>query len=150
MFRNILFPVDFSDNSGRILPFAIQLAKKFEAKLHVVFVARDLSHLGGIYVPHPSIDSFSSEIRRGAEKMMKEFYDENFDDMQGVERHILIGDPATEIVTFAEDKNVNLIIMGTHGRKGLDRVIFGSVAENVTRNSPVPVMTINPHRLEQQ
>jgi nucleotide-binding universal stress UspA family protein len=62
--------------------------------------------------------------------------------------HILEGDPAEEIVRFAVENENALIIMATHGRKGLDRVVFGSVAENVLRSSPVPVLAVNPHRLE--
>ena len=50
----------------------------------------------------------------------------------------------TRIVQHAEEKGIDLIITATHGRKGLDHVIFGSVAENVVRNAPVPVLTINP------
>jgi nucleotide-binding universal stress UspA family protein len=56
------------------------------------------------------------------------------------------GDPAEEILKYIAQEKVDLVIMGTHGRKGLDRVLFGSVANEVVKKSPVPVLTINPYR----
>ncbi|MEW5723875.1 MAG: universal stress protein [Thermodesulfobacteriota bacterium] len=150
MFKEILFPVDFSPTTEEVLPFALGLAEKFGAKLHLLYVAHDLKEMFTVAVPHPALNTFTEEIKKGAQKKMKEFYDEHYNEMQGVERHVVIGDPADEIIKFAGQKGLELIVMGTHGRKGLDRVIFGSVAENVTRHSPVPVLTVNPHRRKQQ
>lgn len=148
MFSKILLPLDFSENSGKILPFALDMTQKFNAQLHLLYVARDLGYLGGLYVPHVSIESFSEEVQKGASKMMKEFYDEHFYSLQKTERHILVGDPADEILKFVSENQIDLVIMATHGRKGLERVISGSVAENVIRNSPVPVLIINPFKVE--
>ncbi len=56
------------------------------------------------------------------------------------------GDPAEEILKYIAAQKVDLVIMGTHGRKGLDRILFGSVATQVVQKSPAPVLTINPYR----
>ncbi len=62
--------------------------------------------------------------------------------MKDVERHVLKGVPYDEIVRFANEKKIGLIIMGTHGRKGIDRVLFGSTASQVVRYAPCPVLTV--------
>ena len=59
---------------------------------------------------------------------------------------VVLGDPAEEILNYAQAEGIDLIIIGTHGRKGLERIIFGSVAERVLKKSPVPVLTVNPYR----
>jgi nucleotide-binding universal stress UspA family protein len=59
----------------------------------------------------------------------------------------MIGDAGEEIVRTAEKEGIDLIVMGTHGRKGLDRTLFGSVAGFVVKHSSVPVLTVNPYRL---
>ena len=63
-------------------------------------------------------------------------------------RMIVSGDPALEILKIIESEDIDLVIMGTHGRKGLEHVIFGSVAENVVKKSSAPVMTVNPYKLK--
>jgi nucleotide-binding universal stress UspA family protein len=56
-----------------------------------------------------------------------------------------LGDAAEEVLNYVRSEGIDLVIMGTHGRKGLEKVVFGSVAERVVQKSPVPVLTINPH-----
>ena len=67
-FKKILFPVDFSEASEKILPYVQAVAKKFEAKIHILFAARVFEYFTSIYVPHPSINKFEKEIIDGAEK----------------------------------------------------------------------------------
>jgi nucleotide-binding universal stress UspA family protein len=120
------------------------MAAKFDAEVHLLFVARSLGYLTGIHVPHPSISKFEGEIVKGVEKKLQEFVEEHF---QGVspKTQVVLGDAAEEILNYAQSAGVDLIIMGTHGRKGLERIIFGSVAERVVKNSQVPVLTVNPY-----
>jgi nucleotide-binding universal stress UspA family protein len=146
MFERILFPVDFTGSSEKVVAYVRDVAKKYTATVHVIHVVVDTVDL---YVPGETMISFLAEVREGAENMMRQYIDKHFHDMQDVVfGHILEGDPAEEIVRFAVENENALIIMATHGRKGLDRVVFGSVAENVLRSSPVPVLAVNPHRLE--
>jgi nucleotide-binding universal stress UspA family protein len=58
---------------------------------------------------------------------------------------VVLGDAAEEILNYAKTEGIDLIIMGTHGRKGIERIIFGSVAERVVKKSPIPVLTVNPY-----
>ena len=64
------------------------------------------------------------------------------------QRMIVYGDPALEILKATESEGIDMVVMGTHGRKGLDHTFFGSVAENVVKRSDVPVLVINPHKLK--
>jgi nucleotide-binding universal stress UspA family protein len=145
-FKNILFPVDLSESSGKILPAVRTVAERFQATVHLLFVVHDLVSIVGLYVPHPPLDSYVDELKSGAKVKLEDFYQEKLSDMPTVKHSIVIGDPAEEIVKYAIENCIDLIIMGTHGRKGLDRLFFGSVAEKVVKMSPVPVLTVNPHK----
>ncbi|MBU2548320.1 MAG: universal stress protein [Proteobacteria bacterium] len=144
-FRKILFPVDLSEVSPRLVPYVKRMAGLLEAEVHVVFVARRMSHYASLYVPDPSIMDFESEIFKGAEKSLAEFMDKHLAEVRS-RSLVLSGEPAEAILKYVEEESIDLIVMGTHGRKGLERIIFGSVAEHVVKKSPVPVMTINPFR----
>jgi len=87
-------------------------------------------------------------VLEGAEKRLYEFADENFKDFPGTKTKVVAGDPSEEILSYIVAQGIDLVVMGTHGRKGLDKVIFGSVAERVVKSSPVPVMVVNPFKVE--
>ena len=145
-FKKILFPVDLSESSDKILPYVQTVAKKFDSKIYILFAARVFDYFTSIYVPHPSINKFEKEIIEGAEKRLYEFVDTHFKEFPGTKTVVVAGDAAEKIVEYIEDQKIDLVIMGTHGRKGMDKVIFGSVADRVIRLSPVPVMVVNPYR----
>ncbi|MEJ5366604.1 MAG: universal stress protein, partial [Desulfosoma sp.] len=144
MFKKILFPVDFSDVSARIVPVVREMAARFDASVHVLFVARVFEHLGSIYVPHPSIKTIQAELAEGAQRKLAEFLAQHFHGVS-VEGRVVSGDPAEEILKYASSQGIDLIIMGTHGRKGLERIVFGSVAERVVKGAAMPVLTVNPY-----
>lgn len=145
-FKRILFPVDLSESSTNIVPYVQTVAKKFECQIHILFAARVFEYFTSIYVPHPSINKFEKEIIAGAEKRLYEFLDEHFSDFPNAKIAVVAGDASEEILNYTNDNQIDLVIMGTHGRKGMDKIIFGSVAERVVKTSPVPVMVVNPHK----
>ncbi|MEJ2427581.1 MAG: universal stress protein [Deltaproteobacteria bacterium] len=144
-FKQILFPVDLSEVSPKIAPYVIEMAEKFDAEIHLLFVARILQHFTSIYVPHPSVNKFETEVIEGAEKKLQEFMEEYFKDVP-CKAKVMLGDPAEETLNYVRSEGIDLVIMGTHGRKGLEHILFGSVAERVVKQSPVPVLTVNPYR----
>jgi nucleotide-binding universal stress UspA family protein len=146
-FKKILFPVDLSSSSAAIVPFVKSLAQRYGARAHLLFVARVFDYFTSMYVPHPSVSQFEKEVIEGAEKKLYEFADEHFKDLQGTRTKVAAGDPSEEILAYIDEHGIDLVVMGTHGRKGLDKVIFGSVAERVVKASPVPVMVVNPFRV---
>ena len=147
-FKKILFPVDLSESSEKIVPFVQTMAEKFDSKIYLFFAARVFDYFTSIYVPHPSINKFEKEIIEGAEMKLYEFADAHFGKFSSVKTSVVAGDAAEKIIDYIEDQKIDLVIMGTHGRKGMDKVIFGSVAERVVKNSPVPVMVVNPYKTD--
>ncbi len=146
-FKKVLFPVDLSEVSPKIAPWVLMMARTFQAEVHLLFVVRKLDHFSSIYVPYPSIENFEEELIKGGETKMEEFLDLYFKGYQTYKSNVVLGDPSDEILKYVEVEKIDLIIMGTHGRKGLERIIFGSVAERVIKMSPVPVMSVNPYRV---
>lgn len=147
-FNRILFPVDFSESSGKIVPYVQTVAQKFGSQIHILFAARVFDHFTSIYVPHPSINKFEKELIEGAEKRLYEFMDENFKEFPQTKTAVAAGDPSEEIINYIQEHKIDLVIMGTHGRKGMDKILFGSVAERVVKTAQVPVMVVNPHKAE--
>ncbi len=141
--KKILCAVDLSDHSKSIAEYTITLAKATGAEVLVVYTAPSLSQYVGFHVPPNTIENFVGEIVSGAEKSMDTFVSENFPGIIA-KGQILIGYAAEEIVNKADEEKADMIIMGTHGRKGLDRILFGSVAEKVVKNANQPVLTIRP------
>ena len=143
-FKHILFPVDLAEGSEKLVPHVLTMVEKFNASLHVLFVVRVFQYFTNIYVPNPSIDVFESELVDGARKKMDEFITSHFSHLSETQSEVILGDPSDVIIDYVEKHNIDMVIMGTHGRKGLDRVIFGSVAERVIKFAHLPVLVINP------
>ena len=140
--KKVLVPVDFSENSKKILEAAGYFSEICQAQLHVVFVVQSFDDYSGFFVPHMPVAKFEEEMVQAAEEKMENF----LAGQKSIEAKVLVGDVAEEIVRHAEESGVDLIVMGTHGYKGLEKVMFGSVAEKVVRSSPCPVLTINPYK----
>ena len=141
--KKILCAVDFSDMSSKVADYAQTIAKSMNSTVKVVYVAPSLSQYVGFHVPPTSIENFVGEIVSGAEKTMDIFIQENFSESEATGQ-VLTGYAAEEILKYADQENMDMIIMGTHGRKGIDRVLFGSVAEKIVKSAPIPVLTIRP------
>ena len=142
--KKILCAVDFSDHSPEVAEYASLMAKSSGAQVMVLYVAPSLSQYVGFHVPPSSIESFVGEIVTGAEDTMNEFVKDNFKDIT-VSGKVVAGYPAEEILAIAGAEGCDMIVMGTHGRKGIDRILFGSVAEKVVKSSKVPVLTVRPN-----
>jgi nucleotide-binding universal stress UspA family protein len=145
--KKILFPIDFSKVSPLIADWVRTIAEKFGAEIHLLFIARRLGHFSTIDVSEDSISSFESEIIRAGENSMEAFVNTHFSGYPACQPRVELGDAAEEILNYIKAKNIDLVIMGTHGRKGLDRVIFGSVANTVIKKAQAPVMSINPYTI---
>ena len=141
--RKIMCAVDLSEDSKPIATYTAKMAKALGAKVLVIYAAPSLSQYVGFHVPPNTIETFVDEIISGADENMKAFVEENF---QGVEAEgkVLVGYASEEILRHSVEDGCDLIVMGTHGRKGIDRILFGSVAEKVVMHSPLPVLTIRP------
>ena len=142
--KKILFPIDFAENFDTLLPWVSTFVEKFGATLYVVFVTSDLSSYSTFYVPHGNIKSFQEEAVAAANKRMAAVVADHFKGFPKLESLVLTGSPAEKILELAKKENIDLIIMGAHGRKGLERALFGSVADKVVTGALCPVMSIHP------
>ena len=145
-FKKILFPIDLSDVSEKIAPWVIMMAEKFNAQICLLFVARSFEYLHSFHLASPDIDDFAMSFTKGAEKKIEAFIEDNFKDYKDLKSEVVTGDPSDMILDYITAEDIDLVVMGTHGRKGLNLILFGSVAERVVKMSPVPVLTINPFR----
>jgi nucleotide-binding universal stress UspA family protein len=144
--KTILVPVDFSDNSKKILGDAEKIAAKFGAKLSLIFVVQSFDDYSGFFVPHMPIAQFQDDLLTSARQKMANFVEDNLSAGAACATNVSVGDVAEEITSFAETSNADMIIMGTHGYRGVERILFGSVAEQVVKTAPCPVLTINPYK----
>lgn len=138
--KNILFPTDFSKYNDAAMQYASRLAGESGAKLHIVHVCdtRDLGATMG-EVSFVYSEQWEKERHR-AEKQLQETVPH--DPAIPYEHHSLLGAPDLEIVNFATDHHMDLIVMASHGRSGLVRLVMGSVAEAVMRKAPCPVLVV--------
>jgi nucleotide-binding universal stress UspA family protein len=146
--KKILVPVDFSAASEVLARYSKIMAKTFDAEILLLHVLMDLGDLHQVYVPQDTLKKVEEDALKGVKNQMESFAKNNFKDFN-VKTEIIIGDPAAEIVEFATKQDVDLIIMGTHGRKGIDKIVFGSVAQRVVKRATCPVVTLNPYRLKE-
>lgn len=144
--KTILVPVDFSEVAPVLAKWAKGFAKQLNAKVILTYVLEDLSTYEGIFVDLKTLTELENTLYEGAKKSMEDFLKEHFSDFPDVEPVLEKGDVVETILRVAQEKGADMIVIGTHGRKGLDRILFGSVAEGVVKNSPIPVVTLNPYR----
>ncbi len=140
--KKILFATDFSEGSSNALPYAVDMAKQYGARLYLIHVIYDVAKTAGWYVPHSSIDEIYADMKKAAEAELGKTFIEEMRGFREIERVVLTGIPYEEITKFAEENGIDLIVLGTHGRRGIDRVLFGSTAEQVVRNASCPVLSV--------
>jgi nucleotide-binding universal stress UspA family protein len=140
--KNILFTTDFSEGTSHALSYAVDIAKKYDAKLHMVHVVYNAFTYPGLHIPHNSLDIVNKEMEEAAQKALRKICSSVADSCKDIEGSVVFGVPYEEILKFADARHIDLIIIGTHGRKGLDRVLLGSTAERIVRNARCPVLTV--------
>jgi nucleotide-binding universal stress UspA family protein len=142
--QKILFPIDLSEKFETLLPWVSTFVHKFDATLYVLYVAPDLRSIS--FIPHINLDQLQAEAIKAAEQKMAAARQEFFKDFKKLETRVTLGSPAEKILEFAKKEGMDLIIMGTHARRGLEAKIFGSVCQKVIRDAEVPVLAIHPEK----
>src|SRR5882724_6448239 len=145
-FRSILVPVDYSEPSRRALELALSLDEG--AEVTVVHAWDRPSYVGEQLVAHPdgSRRSLSELIRENAEREMTEFLARVTSGRKTFKHRLITGDPVTAIIGEASKLGYDLLVVGTHGRTGMTKLLLGSVTEKLIRLSPIPVLTVPPAR----
>jgi len=140
--KTILFPTDFSNGARAAMDHAISLAKDYQAKLILLYVIQDIS-IAEWYIPSSiSAGELIEDMQKSAWQEMDKWIAEVTKQVKDVEKMVVRGVPFVEIIQTAKERNADLIIIGTHGRTGIDHMLFGSTAEKVVRKAACPVLTV--------
>lgn len=139
--RHILVPIDFDEGSAPQLEYASQMAQRLGAKITALHIWRVPVYGFPVGVTMPAVElgrAIESSATRALDSLLKPHRD------QGIEIDALLrsGTPWEQILEVAKEVDAELIVLATHGRKGLPRALIGSVAEKVIRMSEVPVLTL--------
>lgn len=144
MFNKILVPVDFSEYTDDILSYAVAIARRFDSSIHLIHVIPTMDY----FTPYESFmaATYTEEMQKGLEGEIEKQLDEVASKIAGtpVTKATRTGSAFIEIIAYADSVRAELIVMGTHGRGGLEHILMGSVAEKVVRKSSCPVLTIRP------
>jgi nucleotide-binding universal stress UspA family protein len=147
--KKILFPTDFSEAALEASKYALSFARDFKSHLYVLHVVNEKIFTEGLNLPRVvSIDDLEKELMEEGRKRLKTLYPaEEVKDLEW-EGVIRKGKPFLEIIRFAKENDIDLIVIGTHGRSGFEHIIFGSTAEKVVRKAPCPVLSVRPAQRE--
>src|SRR3989338_7905930 len=138
-FGKILFPTDFSESAENASRYALSLAKKYGSKVYVIHVIEPFTYTTEFGLDFSAqLKEMEASARRLLDDVAASIKKTNLD----VESALITGEPFVEIIKYARKEQVDLIVMATHGRSGIEHMLMGSVAEKVVRKSPCPVLTI--------
>lgn len=143
--NTILFPTDLSDAAAEAMLYACSLAEQYGAELHVLSVVQDVTLVSPDptnpwVIPASSLD----EVKDSVSEALLKIPDPQWSVGKNIVRTVKVGAPFLEIIRYAKEQNIDLIVIGTHGRTGLSHVLLGSVAEKVVRKAPCPVLSVHP------
>ena len=143
MFDHVLIPTDGSDPAKPAVEMALDLAETHDATLHVLFIVDQPTSVSGMGEGFSGLDDLLDTLEeRGHEAtgvIVEQARERDIKTTAAVRR----GNPHDDILSYAEDNGIDVIIMGTHGRTGVKRALLGSVTENVVRHSEIPVLTVH-------
>ena len=144
--NKILVPTDFSDFAKPAVEYACAIAARFGSELHLLHVVPDPAML----VPEAaafSVESMQAQAQsmaKDATAQLQKLPCDGWDNGKPIVREVRIGTAFLEIIEYAKEQDVDLIVIGTHGRSALMHILMGSVAERVVRKAPCPVLTVKP------
>ncbi len=143
--KKILFPTDFSEPAVQAEQYACALAEQFDAELHILNVISDAvmaspDPASAYVIPVTTLEEVHAAVVEALAKVPAAPVSAN----RFLRREVRVGNPFLEIVKYAEEHDIDLLVIGTHGRTGLAHALLGSTAERIVRKSKCPVMTVHP------
>jgi nucleotide-binding universal stress UspA family protein len=144
-YRNVLFCTDFSDNAQKALPQAMDIARKYGATLHVLHVYFDAGHIAEFEMSSDKETETAAMVHMGGtekERRLDEICREVSNTIGPCKRKMVRGKPHVEIVRYAGEEGIDLIVLSSHGLSGLEHALFGGTADKVLRHSPCDVFVI--------
>lgn len=143
--KTVVIPIDFSSTMDKVIDYATSVADQLGAKVHFLNVVNDFQGYDMV-LAHPSFMELTRDLKNKSEERMTGLVEDYGNLKGGASGKVITGDPAEEIVAFAKEVNADMIIIGTHGVKGFEKLIIGSTAEKVVKHAPCPVLTFNPFK----
>ena len=140
--KKILVPTDFSESAHQAFRYGCSFAKEYGAELLLLHVVENLTvgYASDLF-PVPMAEVFQ-EISGYAKAELGKLGAEARAKGLGAQEHVVMGKPSAEIIRFAQENAIDMIVLGTHGKGMLDQALFGSTTERVVRRSPCPVLTV--------
>ena len=141
----ILVPTDFSEFSRPAVNYAVAMAERFAAQLHILHVVPDPAMLvpdAAVFTVE-SMQAQSEKLVADAERMLQQIPELSMG-VPSITRAVRVGAAFMEIIEYAQSQQIDLIVIGTHGRSGFAHILMGSVAERVVRKAPCPVLSVKP------
>jgi nucleotide-binding universal stress UspA family protein len=146
----ILFPTDFSEHADYAWPYALTFAQEFGAEVHLLHVVTPAPRLTEGYAIHLDAERATQALVDEATAFLDRLVQAATGKIPRLRREVVVGVDVLEIIEYARNHEIDLIVMATHGRTGLAHALVGSVAEKVVRKSPCPVLTIKPPSMKLQ
>jgi len=144
--RQIVVPVDFHQHTSDLAEFAISIANKLGGKITFIHVIELVGYYQDLTIISPK--EIDAELKAMAEVKMKALLEKYASLAPNCSGMVIIGDTADTLVEYAQTNDADMIIMGTHGARGIKKILLGSVAERVLKRAHCPVLTINPYKGE--
>jgi nucleotide-binding universal stress UspA family protein len=143
--KRILVPIDFSEHSKNALRYAINFAKIFQSKLHLIYVLEPVIYPADFSMGQIAFPSMDVELDSRAKEELDKLAEREVGPQVPYETIVKTGKPFVEINESAAELNIDLIIIASHGESGVEQILFGSTAEKVVRKAPCPVLSLrNP------
>lgn len=142
--NKIIVPVDFLTNVDKLVDYGASMAEKLSAVIHFIHVVT--FPVGDAMIGAPFALEYEEKMFTDAQARMSNLLEDNSKRCPGCTGEVVKGDPVDKIVEIAEMKDSDLIIISTHGARGLEKILLGSVAERVLKRAHCPVLIMNPFK----
>ncbi len=140
--KKILVPIDFSDYSKNALKYAVNFVETFKAEMFLIYVVEPVIYPPDFSMGQIAIPSVNTEWDERAKEELKKLAESEIPKEIKVQTIVKTGKPFIEIIDTATEKDIDLIVIATHGHSGVEHILFGSTAEKVVRKAPCPVLTL--------
>lgn len=142
--EKIVVPVDFAENTSKLVGYACYMAEKLAASIHFVHIVA--AYPGDAMIGAPFAEEYRDKVNFAAKERMANLVDDTKEKCRSCSGQVVNGEPVEKIVELAETADADLIIIATHGAKGLEKILLGSVAERVLKRAHCPVLIMNPYK----
>jgi nucleotide-binding universal stress UspA family protein len=143
--NNIVVPVDFEKNTQKLIDFAIDMASQLDSEVSF-FHGVEYIAMGEMALGNFSYTDYTSERVKAAKKALEEIVENATGKCKTCRSKVVVGDVVDEVIDYAKNQNAHMIIMGTHGKRGIEKILLGSVADRVLKSAHCPVLVMNPYR----